>query len=387
MDMQLIKYIDRYIGISFCYLLRLFVFPYSKIRKQEKIKKILLIKFSGFGNLVLALPSIRAIRKKYPDAEIVFLTHNTNKTIVEKDPSINKIITFDIENMSNTFIGIFKLISKLKKENFDLIFDFEQFSRFSAIISFLSNAGLRVGFNTKGQGREMLYNIKVLYNNNQHTSKTFADLASIMGAKVDFSDSRIFIIKKDKEKVNQFFKKHRIKRNDILIGIHPGCGINNPQRKWPKEKFAKLADFLIEDYKARIFFTGSNSEKKLIGEIQSMMKNNSLDTSGMLNLRELSEIISRCRIFFSNDTGPLHLASAMKIPVAAFFGPNTPLLYGPLGKNNLIFYKNLPCSPCTTNFNEKTTKCKHFKCIKNITLKEVLDKIKSSEVLEKYNMG
>ena len=381
MNLQLIKYFDRYLGIPLCYILKFFDYLPSW-KNNNKIKKILLAKFSGFGNIVLALPSIRAVRKKYPNAEIVFITHTINKSVVEKEPSINRVITFDVNGALETFMNILYLIKKLRKENFDLIIDFEQFSRFSAVIFFLSGARIKVGFNTPRQGRGILYDIKVPYEE-KHTSQIFKNMVSAVGSRVDMNDSKIFITSNDKEKINDFLKKNKVKETDILIGIHPGCGANNPQRKWPKKNFAKLSDFLIENYNVRIFFTGSNSEKNIIQEIMSMMKHPSLDTSGLFNLRELAYIISKCRIFFSNDTGPLHIASAMKIPVAAFFGPNTPALYGPLGNNNLVFYKKLKCSPCTTNFNEKTTKCKHFKCIKTITFEEVRDSIKKLNILSK----
>lgn len=379
MDMKLIKYIDRYIGIPSSYFIKILSFP---TKKTEKIKKILMIKFSGFGNIVLALPTIRAIRKKYPEAEIIFLTHSINKSIIENEPSIDKIITFDINSSKKTFIDIFKLIKQLSTENIELIIDFEQFSRFSSIISFLSRAPIRIGFNTQMQSRGHLYNIKVPYEN-KHTSKLFADLGLALKTKIDFNNTEIFISQQDKEKVDNFINENHLSQKNPLVGIHPGCGTNNPKRKWPKENFAKLADYLAEKHKSKVFFTGNDKEKTLINEIQSLMSDSSIDTSGLFNLRELAYLISKCKIFFSNDTGPLHLASAMKVPVGAFFGPNTPLLYGPLGKNNLIFYKNLKCSPCTTNFNEKTTKCKHFKCMKEITLKEVTDKIKSSKIFKK----
>lgn len=380
MDLQIIKYIDRYVGIFLCNFLGFF---YSK---QDPFinnpKKILIMKFSGFGNIVLALPTIRAIKKKYPCAEIVFLTHTINKSIIEEDPSINRIITFDIENTFSTFFNILSLFSKIKKENFDLIIDLEQFSRFSSLISFFSKSKIKVGFKTEGQGREKLYDLGVNYNNFQHTSKTFADMGKSIGANINEKNTKIHLTKKDKQKIDSLLIQNKLNKKDILVGIHPGCGLNNPKRKWQKEKFAQLADFLIEKYDYKIFFTGGNREKRLIKEIQSFMKNKSLDFSNSTNLRELSELISKCKFFVSNDTGPLHIASAMNIPVISFFGPNIPLLYGPLGKNNLTFYKKLPCSPCTTNFNEKTTKCKHFKCINNISFEEVKNKIINSNLIK-----
>ncbi len=379
MNLQIIKYLDRYGGIFLCNLLGFFHKDKPLI---ENPKKILIMKFSGFGNIVLALPTIRAIRKKYPKSEIVFLTHTINKAVIEKESSINRIEIFDIAGTLGTIQNILKLFESIKKENFDLVIDLEQFSRFSALVSFFSKAETKIGFSTEGQGREKLYDIKIDYNNNQHTSKTFGDIAKKLNALIDFSNTKISLTIQDKRNVDNLLKQKNILAKDVLVGIHPGCGINNPKRKWQKEKFAKLADFLIEEYGYKIFFTGTGKEDELIKEIQSMMENSSVNFCNTTNIRESAELISRCKFFISNDTGPLHLASAMKIPVVSFFGPNTPLLYGPLGDNNLIFYKKMNCSPCTTNFNEKSTKCKHFKCINNISFEEVKTKIKNSNLIK-----
>ena len=377
MNLQLIKYIDRYAGIFLCNFLGFF---YTRKNLVDSPKKILIIKFSGFGNIVLALPTLRAIREKYPSAEIIFLTHTINKTILDKEFSVNKVIVFDIKGTFGTFSNILSLFSKIKKENFDLIIDLEQFSRFSSLISLVSKSKTKIGFKTQGQGREKLYDICVDYNNNQHTSRTFGDLAIHLGISPNFDDTKLSISNEDKKNVDKLLKKNYFLKEDVLIGIHPGCGINNPKRKWQKEKFAKLADFLTDNYGYKIFFTGTGLEDELIKEVQLIMKNKSINLCDKTNIRETAELISRCKFFVSNDTGPLHLASAMKIPVVSFFGPNTPLLYGPLGKNNLIFYKEMSCSPCTTNFNEKSTKCKYFKCINNISFEEVKDKIINSNI-------
>ncbi len=381
MGLKAIKYIDRHIGIMMCNLFGFF--SGNKIPKDYSPKKILMIKFSGFGNIVMALPTIRAIRKKYPNAEITFLTHSINKTIIQNDPSINEVICFDIVNIFKTVISIPSFFSEIKKKQFDMAIDFEQFSRFSALISLLSGAKIRIGFDTLGQKREKLFNIQVKYNDNNHTSKTFGDIGKALKVKIDFNDRKIFLETKDKEKIDSLLKSENINKIDTLVGIHPGCGLNNPKRKWEKEKIAELADFLIDKYGVKIFFTGSSREKSLIKKIQELMNHESADFSDKVDLKELAELISRCKAFVSSDTGPLHLASAMEIPVISFFGPNTPLLYGPLGKNNLIFYKKMPCSPCTTNFNEKTSTCKHFVCIKNITVKEVKETILNSNILTK----
>jgi ADP-heptose:LPS heptosyltransferase len=93
------------------------------------------------------------------------------------------------------------------------------------------------------------------------------------------------------------------------------------------------------------------------------------------NVRETAYLIQNCRLFFSADTAPLHIATAMGVDAACFFGPNTPVLYGPRGKNDVVFYRNINCSPCLTNFNAKTSNCRKPVCITEITVDDVWKKI------------
>ena len=115
------------------------------------------------------------------------------------------------------------------------------------------------------------------------------------------------------------------------------------------------------------------------------MKNRSINAVNRLNLKELAVLIEQCRFFISNDTAPVHIASAMKTPVVAFYGPNTPYLYGPRGKNDLVFYKDLFCSPCITNYNAKIHKCDHSTCMKTITVEEVLEGIEKKYFTKNSN--
>ena len=105
------------------------------------------------------------------------------------------------------------------------------------------------------------------------------------------------------------------------------------------------------------------------------MNNRAVDASGRLTIKQMAVIIEKSDIFFSSDTGPLHIASAMDTTVVGFFGPNTPLLYGPLGDKSIVYYKRLPCSPCITNYNAKKSDCRDPICITSIEVDKVYDDV------------
>jgi len=183
----------------------------------------------------------------------------------------------------------------------------------------------------------------------------------------------------DKKTVDDFLRKQQIR--DGFVCLHPGTGPNAPERVWPKENYAKLGDALIEQFGKDIILTGSEREAKDIADIITTMKHKekAKDASGKLNIPQLAHLAAKADLFIASDTGPLHLAAAMKTPTISFYGPNTPKIYGPYGEKNIIIYKNLWCSPCMSNFNAKLAKCinpLYAKCIRSIGIEEVLQKVR-----------
>jgi len=395
--MQLIKYIDKYVGVPACIALyaadslsravgnpvrggewekrKRRIYKERRLLKKQ-IKGILIIKFWGFGNIILAQPMLRAVRQAFPNAEISFLTLESNRNLLETNSYVDEILTLRVKGLRETASELMQLAGRLRRKRFDLILDLEQFARAATIIAYLSKAKVSIGFDTEGQFRGMLYTIPVKYNNEQHMSRTFCDIALACGIdKCDHALEKIAYTPNDKGFVERFISKYTAK-DKKLVGMHISSGDNAPARRWPKEKFARLADILSRRHNCLVVFTGSPSDNALVKDCMRLMKEQAVNAAGCFSLRQLAAFIEHCKIFFSNDTGPLHMASAMNTPTVCFFGPNTPILYGPLADKHIVFYKNLACSPCMTNYNLKTTTCKNPKCMRRITIKEVLAALK-----------
>lgn len=382
MDISAIKFIDYFFGIPLCFLLgisRRLKDTILLAQPEGTIKNILLIKTWGLGNIVLMLPSLKAIKKSFPHSRVTFLTLKANRGIVEKNSLIDSYYLLDLESALKFIKSTLRAIVYLKRERPDVIIDFDQFSRFSALVSLLIGAQCRIGFNTPMQGKGWAFNIPVRYNNNQHTVCVFADLVKRLGIKdIDLRPVEITVSPDDKEAVDRFFVENSIGSGDLLVGMHLGTGDNFPQRRWPTENFIELSRRLIKNYKVQIILTGNNSEEEELNRcFCANVTDSVLNTWGKFNVRQAAYLIQKCRFFISADTAPLHIGSAMGVPIVAIFGPNTPLLYGPRGKNDLILYHNIHCSPCLTNFNSKTSRCRNPKCITEITVDEVEQGIKN----------
>jgi ADP-heptose:LPS heptosyltransferase len=157
-----------------------------------------------------------------------------------------------------------------------------------------------------------------------------------------------------------------------MVVLHPGSGDNFPGRRWPTRRFGLLARRLV-DRGAIVAVTGERRERGLTREVAEASGRALHDLAGTLDLEELIALLARARLLGSYDTGPVHLASALGVPVLGLYGPNTPLLYGPLSAGSRAFYDPPPCSPCITNFNYKTSRCRNAVCIRAIDVDAVAD--------------
>ena len=157
------------------------------------------------------------------------------------------------------------------------------------------------------------------------------------------------------------------------VVIHPGSGDNFPGRRWPTRRFGLVARALVDAFDAEVIVTGTGEEQDLAREVSEASERPLDDRSGRMDLRELIDVLAGADILISNDTGPVHIASALGVPVLGLYGPNTPLLYGPLSPGSRAFYDAPVCSPCITNFNYKTSRCLNPVCIRAIGVDEVTE--------------
>jgi ADP-heptose:LPS heptosyltransferase len=374
---------DKYLGICLCYFLyfvgRVTKAIWGKGDENEK-RKVLMMKFAGIGNIVMILPTIKAVRRHYPEAQIDMFTLLTNREVLLHNRSIDNTYFLNERTFFTFFVTYLRNVFRLKRERYDMVLDFEQFAKTSSVFALLIGARERIGFDTPGQGRGIAYTRRVAYMDYKHMVETFFRIAKGAGVEqADLSPVKLDVNDEEKNNVRLFLEHNNIREEDIVIGMHIGTGINMmSQRRWSKEKFAGLADMLIDEYEVRVVFTGAgDEEEKLVGETLSLMKHNAANAANKFSIKELAGFAEKCRFFVSNDTSAVHIASAMGTPVAGIYGPNTPFLYGPRGNSDVVFYKDLYCSPCITNYNAKISNCSDPVCIKSITLEEVFSGIKA----------
>ncbi len=354
---KLYRAIDRYVGNLLCLVLSIFSW---KLRQTE-VKNILVIRLWTIGESILTLPTIHALRKKFPKAKISVLVTKRSKSIFVGNRDVDEIIDLGTSNM--------RLFRK-----FDLAIDTEPYFRMSSLLAFYL-AKKRIGF-SHGL-RSLMYTDKVRFNDKQHAVLTFLDLSKVVGAYyVPNKLIKLHVSDKNKKTAADYLKKAGIRKNDFLVGICPGAAESAKYRMWPLARFAQLADELVEKHKAKIVFVEKN--KDVIRKVQDLMKQNSFDSNGF-NVKQAIALIERCSLFISNDTGLMHIAAAQGVKTIGLFGPNTPIRYGPYSQDNATLYHKTWCSPCVNTHKGSFPACfneEFQKCMKLITVEEVLKAVK-----------
>jgi len=342
-----------------------------------EINRILIVEVNWLGDVLFSTAAIRALREKYPKAFITCLVHIRCKEILEGNPNIDHIISLDEEGWHRGLFGKIKLINQLKRLEFDTVYLFHRsFTR--TLICFLAGVRNRIGYYTRKRGILLTEKIIPPEDLKHRASYAFYLVTRNMKA-IDKESLRydFFVTQFHSNFVDNVLRHNGIDTDRPIVTLH-AAGIW-PLKRWPKEYFAQLADGLIEKFGANVVFPGTSSEKKLIKEITSLMKNKATDLSGILNLKQLGALFQKSELVVSADSGPLHIAVALKRPVVALFGPTSKDITGPLSEENIsILQKDAGCEiPCYK------LDCPDNRCMKEISPEEVLQRIEQEKWLKR----
>jgi len=312
----------------------------------KEIKKILIIRTDGLGDVVMSTPAFSALRDIFPQSNITLLAGSWSKNLVEAMPTFDRIIYFDmpwiVKRQRKKLTKLFKIIKKLRTENFDLIIDIRGDFR-NNIFMYLCNGKYRVGFNITGCNFLLTHVVPIDENHPVNASLSLINFLKPENMK-EYT-LNLWITKEDRDFADLFLGENGI-NNNIVVIIHPGTKWYG--RRWKAERYAKIADSLIEKYSAKVILAGSSSELELIRNIANLMKRAPIKAAGKTSLRQFLALLKKSDLFIGLDSGPMHMAAAMGVKVVALFGPARTDAVGPWGNGHIVVthQKDFTCSPC-----------------------------------------
>ena len=333
------------------------------------MKRILIVNVNWLGDTLFATPFIRAVRENYKDSYIAVLTHPRCVEVLRGNPYIDEFIIYDEKNKHRHFLEKFAVISDLKQKKFDIAFILRK-SLTRTMLLFLSRIPERIGYSSKRAGFLLTKKIKPLAGKSLHKVEYFLNLARASGINPSGIEYDFFIPEEDLKKGEELLKQFALEENNFIV-MNPGG--NWDLKRWPLENFAKLGDRIYDRYKIKVVLTGSEKDIDLCNRIYSLMKNKPVLLCGKTTLKTLGVVFKRSRQVISNDSGPMHIATAVKANIIALFGPTDSSITGPYGRNGnyQALHKNINCAvPCYK------LSCKNNLCMKAISVADVMELLK-----------
>jgi len=300
------------------------------------IRRVLVIKLRAIGDVILSTVVTGNLRRAFPEAAIDFLTEPPSREVLSGNRFINSVVLYDRRAMNGL-----DLIRTVRRGRYDLIIDLFGNPR-TALLTRLSGARLRVGY--RFRGRAYAYNVVVEPRGNRvHNTQFNLDALEALG--IAITDRSIYFpfSIEDERFVDAFFPKFADRR-PLVVSINAGGGWYT--KRWGLDRYASLADRLVDEYRAHIILLWGPGERGDVESIKSMMHHPAF-IPPQTTLSQLGALIKKSSIMVTNDSGPMHIAAAVGTPVLGIYGPTDPVLQGPYGDAHVVIRnESLSCLGC-----------------------------------------
>ncbi len=333
------------------------------------IKRILVSRTDRIGDVLLSTPAIKALREAYPNAYISVVVSPYAKDVVHGNPHVDEVLVYDKDKKHKGWFSSWRFSRALKKKDFDLAVILHPTNRMH-IVTFFAAIKQRVGYDRK---LGFLLTKRVAHTKHlgeKHELDYSLDLLRPIG--ILPKDRALHMPLKQESEIwaDAVLRKNGIKQHDKILAINPGASC--PSKVWPADRFAHVADVLADKHNFKIVVLSGPKDVKLADEFMSYIKHPVVNLAGKTSVSQLASVLKRSRLFISNDSGPVHIASALDIPVISIFGRSqkglSPKRWGPVGAKNKVLHKDIGCVECLAH------NCiKEFACLKAITIDEVVD--------------
>jgi len=323
-----------------------------RVRSRHKIsnqtvRKILVRSANWIGDTVMMIPSLMALKKTFPHAQITVLAKPWVIPLLENHPSVDKIMIFTKgDSVFTSLKELVRIISWLRTERFDLAVLFQNAFE-AAFLVYAGKVKYRVGYTTDGRGFLLTHKVKrdrhILF---VHQVEYFLSLIEAMDWHVEEREPVLYVKDEDSRSVSLMLSSMGIEDTSFIFGINPGAEYGSAKR-WPEERFAVIGEWAAKKWGAKVIIFGSFSETEIATTVANLMHTaNPVNLCGHTTLGQAMALIKRCNFFLTNDSGLMHIAAAFNIPLMAIFGPTDHVVTSPVSNNARIIRHSIDCSPC-----------------------------------------
>ena len=338
------------------------------VKGPDRYKRILVIRTDRIGDVLLSTPAIKALRENYPHAFIAAMVSPYAKEIVEGNPSLDEAILYDKDGKHKGWASSVRFARNLRRHKFDVAIILHPTNR-AHLTAYLAGIPKRIGYDRKFG---FLLTDKICHTKQlgeKHELEYNLDLLRLLG--IEAKNKGLFIpIKAGSERwAEEFISSQGIKKGEKFLAINPSASC--PSKVWPFERFAEVSDKLAQKYGFRVLVISGPKDLALAEKVIKNMKSPAISVAGKVSLSQLASLLKRASLFISNDSGPVHIASAVGTPVISIFGRKqaglSPRRWGPVGPRDKVLHKDTGCIECLAH------NCRRgFACLKAISVEDVI---------------
>ncbi len=344
----------------------------STIKVYEELLRslrILVIKISSVGDVILITASLKALRQKFPQARICVLVGEASRKILSRCPYVDELIVVDFKKRDRGIKGLWQLGRKLSHYKFDKVIDLQNNNR-SHWLSFLSFPKESYGFKRGRFGFLLTHPVKQINPNLPPVEHQY-QILNLLGLNYNSENLlELWPSAKESESALRLLESEWVGAKTNVVGVNIAASQRWPTKNWPVEYIARLCDILAAK-NIRVLVTGMEKDRNMAKQLSLLTKTKPAILIGKTELMELAAVIKHCKVFISPDSAPLHIAAAMNVPLIALFGPTSSQRHRPPAKTAVIMEKKPPCAPCYST----QCKVKTHLCMRDITPEEIAERV------------
>jgi heptosyltransferase-3 len=343
----------------------------------KEIRNILLIQLGDIGDVVLTTPTTRALRNNFPASNLVVVTRERSKELLEDSPWVSRVVPLKQKNrkLGQEIAYQKSFFSQLRKNNFDVAIELRTGTR-GAIISYLSGALYRIGrFADDGKlwrNRVFTHLVRPTNELNQYSAEHSLNILAPFNLKIESRTPELFVSAEKQRRADLILKHAGVHIDDPIIAVQPFALWK--YKEWGMNKYVKLIDFIGTEYGFPILLTGSAEEMKRAEELANRCRVNVHNLAGRTSIGEYAGLLKACSLLIGGDSGGIHVAAAVGTPTVSIFGPSSALNWAPKGSQHHVIHKDWSCVPC------RRMECEYSdvsKCLEELSVEEVISVIKN----------
>ncbi len=382
--------LDSLLGRPLCRLLTLWrdvcciAFPVPV--SSAAPRRLLFIQLAEAGSMVLADPALAAAERRGAMLFFLTLARNAPALVLTGRVAVERVVVLRDDSLLHLLRDVWQLRQWARGQGIDAVVDLELFARLTAVLSWWTGVSRRAGFHAEEGGalyRGRLYSDPVGFNAHRHMAQnylrlvvTLFDGAHAAALAADPLAMRVRLTASSlqaRQDLRGLFERLRPAPGHKIVLVNPNAGQRLPQRRWPEANFVELIGQLLAIRPdIMVMLIGSAEDRDCTAAIaRAVGRARCMDIAGELPIASLPALFERSQLLIGNDSGPAHFAAVSDLPVVVLFGPETPVLFRPLGPGTVLTAQ-LSCSPCISPANQRRSGCRDNRCMQHIAVAEVL---------------